>query len=66
MTGKQLRRIREQAGLTQKDWGHALGYSRDGDIYAIMSRLEAKERVPERTARLANMFARFGVPERFD
>lgn len=66
MTGAQLRTLRKALGLTQVEFGRALGYTADGDVAAILSRMEAKERVPERTARLATMFARFGVPERFD
>lgn len=66
MTGAELKAIRKTLNLTQREFGLALGYTPHGDVNAILSRLEAKERVSERTARLARIYVKHGIPERFD
>lgn len=67
MTGSELRAIRLALGLTQREFGHALGLTQNDNVYAVMSRLECGNvNISLTTARLAKSFEKYGVPERFD
>lgn len=63
MAGAEFRAIRKELGLTLYAWGLALGYEGNRNaVQASISRLEASEVVPERTARLARMLGDHGIP----
>ena len=65
MTAAELKATRQKLGLTALQLGLALGYSGSkAGIATTIYRLERGEReIPPCTARLAAMFARYGVPE---
>lgn len=65
MTGKDLRKIRRDLGLSVRDFGHALGYSgTDNTISVQIRRYELGTRpIPPWIAKLAKMYHRFGIPE---
>jgi hypothetical protein len=67
MTGKQFKKIRLGLGLDQLSWGRALGYT--GEIATVgrmMRFFESGSRtIPVRTARLAEMFQLYGVPNKW-
>ena len=65
MTGEELRRIREDLGLSTEKFGRALGYQGTYGIAARhIRRFESGARpIPLSIGRLAEMFQRHGVPE---
>lgn len=65
MTGPEFRAIRQALGLTLMEFGRALGYRGQNQAIA-MSKMEAgASEITIRTARLAEMYRRHGVPEEF-
>jgi hypothetical protein len=66
MTGSDLREIREGLGLARLAFGRALGYrGTDNSVGVMVRRAETCREVAIHTARLAEMFEEFGVPERY-
>jgi transcriptional regulator with XRE-family HTH domain len=65
MTGPELRAIRKHLGLPLVAMGRALGYQGgDKTLNAQLHKYESGERtIPPWIARLAEMYARHGVPE---
>ena len=66
MTGPQFRAIREKLGLSQIQWGRAIGYAGEPvSIHVCVRRFETMDRVPSQVARLAEMYERHGVPAEY-
>jgi transcriptional regulator with XRE-family HTH domain len=68
MTAADLRTARETLGLTQADFALALGYrnhDRQGLRQQVNDMEAGRKSITPQTARLAEMFRRFGVPEEF-
>ena len=67
MTGDELRAIRQQLGLTQWNMGRAFGYQGERrNVSTQIRQMESGKRpVPPLTARLAEMFKLYGVPQHF-
>jgi transcriptional regulator with XRE-family HTH domain len=65
MTGQELRTIRQGLRLSVIEMGLALGYQgNDNTLSVQIRRYELGERpIPPWIARLARMYARFGIPE---
>lgn len=65
MTGAELYDIRKRLGLSLYAMGRALGYEGSRNtVQVAMSRYERGDReIPPWIARLAIMYARFGVPD---
>jgi transcriptional regulator with XRE-family HTH domain len=65
MTGAELRNIREAFGLSASVMGRALGYSGPKANVAVqIRRLERDARpIPPSVKRLAQMYARHGIPK---
>lgn len=64
MTPTEFRAIRLKLGLSQQDWGRALGYQGDS-IRQHVNKMEAghpKAPIRETVARLAEMYGRYGIP----
>jgi hypothetical protein len=65
VTGPEFHSIRKSLGLGTVAWGRALGYQgSDASVSAIVRRFEAPHGrpIPERVARLAEMYRKHGVP----
>ena len=68
MTSSDLRTARETLGLSQADFAIALGYrnhDRQGLRQQVNDMEAGRKAITPQTARLAEMFRRFGVPEEF-
>ena len=68
MTACALRTARETLGLSQADFALALGYrnhDRQGLRQQVNDMEAGRKSITPQTARLAEMFRRFGVPEEF-
>ena len=67
MTGAELKRIRHRLGLSAIAWGRALGYlGEDATVSVTVRRYESDGRpIPPWIGRLAEMYARHGVPKQF-
>lgn len=68
MTPSALRTARETLGLTQAEFALALGYrnhDRQGLRQQVYEMETGRKAITPQTARLAEMFRRFGVPEEF-
>jgi transcriptional regulator with XRE-family HTH domain len=64
MTGADLRAIRQKLGLTPDEFGRALGY-RGPSARVTVHQLETGKTITRQVERLAEMFARHGVPRRY-
>lgn len=67
-TSADLRTARETIGLSQADFAIALGYrnhDRQGLRQQVNDMEAGRKAITPQTARLAEMFRRFGVPEEF-
>jgi transcriptional regulator with XRE-family HTH domain len=64
MTGRELKAIRHQLGLTTRELGAALGYRGNANTLSVAIRLyeSGKRPIPPWIARLVAMFGRHGVP----
>jgi transcriptional regulator with XRE-family HTH domain len=64
MTGKELKAIRHQLGLTTCELGTALGYRGNANTLSVSVRLYecGKRPIPPWIGRLVTMFERHGVP----
>lgn len=67
MTGEDFRAIRQRLGLSLVQWGRALGYAGNRNTLQVaVSRYEDGTRdIPPWIERLALMYSRHGVPDRF-
>lgn len=68
MTPGDLRTARETLGLSQAEFALALGYrnhDRQGLRQQVYEMETGRKAITPQTARLAEMFRRFGVPEEF-
>ena len=68
MTGEELKVIRHGLGLSTTEFGRALGYAGELNTISVqIRRYESGAReIPPWIARLATMYARFGIPDDFD
>ena len=64
MTGQELKAIRHALGLTVLEFARALGYAGNDNTNSVLIRQmqDGRKPVPPRTARLATMYHRHGVP----
>lgn len=64
MTGKELKAIRRDLGLSTREFGAALGYRGKPNTLAVSIRQyeSGAREIPPWIARLATMFAQHGVP----
>jgi transcriptional regulator with XRE-family HTH domain len=67
MTGSELRAIRHALGLTLHEFGRALGYEGNTNtVNVAIRRYESGARpIAPWIARLAEMYARYGVPRKW-
>lgn len=65
MTGAELKAIRKSLGLSVIQFARALGYAGNDNTASVqIRRYECGSRpIPPRVARLAEMYARHGVPD---
>lgn len=68
MQGDELKAIRRQLGLTVRELGVAFGYTGNANSVGLtIRRYERGEKpIPPWIARLAIMYARFGIPVDFE
>ena len=65
MTPADFKACRNACGLTQSEWGRALGYDGDNCDVTVRRYENGTRPLPEWIARLADMYRRHGIPPEY-